>query len=70
MSSSFLKRLEALERSISFRRPRCIVVTVPTSKDGSTTAETKAGIAELKRDALRLGFGRPFSYSTPVVHSS
>jgi hypothetical protein len=49
-ASNFLKRLEALERSISFRRPRCIVVTVPIRNDGTTTAETEAAIADLKRE--------------------
>ena len=49
-SSSFLKRLEALERSISFRRRRCIVVTVPTGKDGTTTEQTEAAVAELQRE--------------------
>jgi hypothetical protein len=48
-TSSFTKRLEALERSISFRRPRCIVVTVPTGEGGLVTAETEAAVAELKR---------------------
>ena len=49
-SGGFMRRLEALERSISFRQPRCIVVTVPTSTEGVVTAETEAAIGELKRE--------------------
>jgi hypothetical protein len=39
MSSSFMKRLEALEQKISFRRPRQIVVLVDGNNEDHSAAD-------------------------------
>ena len=49
-SQSFLKRLEQIGKVISVKRPRLIVITVPTdASTGLVSAETDAGVAELHR---------------------
>jgi hypothetical protein len=50
-SQSFLKRLEQIGKVISVKRPRLIVITVPTdASTGLVSAETDAGVAELHRE--------------------
>ena len=58
MSSSFMKRLEALERSISFRRPRQIVVLVDGNSEDQSAADAIVQELESKPDDLVIYLAR------------
>jgi hypothetical protein len=46
---NLLKRLEQLERTIRFKQPRLVVITVPTCLGTGVAADTEAALAEIKR---------------------